>query len=212
MINNKYNSYVNKYIKITDTLGNIVASGLVLSEKPNMDVSYISFDNKWFFGQTQKLIFTEVSFIDTYIPENPPSFLRWAYWRDQFELLTSVDIYRDFSYDEIDPPIKKFIDKLNEITPDIETVASCCGHNINDWWINIQFKSIEALYICLNIINTFEGKLALFSDINILQYKNTATFTLRPDDKYGEENTLLDPNFALLEAFVKRLEIKFKTL
>lgn len=210
MIKNTYKSYVNKYIKIIDKSDNLICSGLVVSEKPNMNISYISFDNKWFYGQTQSLIFVEMDYVDTYIPEFPPLFLKWAYWRDQFKLLSSVDVYRDFDYDEIDPPIKSYVDKLNEITPNLKTVASCCGHGINDWWINIQFFSINTLYDFLTVLNAFQGKLALFSDENILQYKNTATFTFRPDDKYSVENKLIDPNFELLNNFIKKLNIKLK--
>lgn len=205
MIKDNYYSYVNKYVKILDIKGNLIASGLVISEKPNLDIPYISFDDKWFYGKnSNKVCFIECDYIDNYIPDIPPSFLIWDYWRKQEELLTSVDVYRDFSYDEIDPPIKPYIDRLNKITPNIQTVTSCCGHGRHSWWIGIQFRSMPVLYTCLTVLNSFDGKLQLLSRNSIFQYENTATFLLNPCDI--EDNTIVDANFELLDKFIKRLD------
>ena len=121
-------------------LVSVLIQNQIFSDK---GIYYISFDSKWFYGNT-KCKFKQVEFTETIIPDNPPSFLVWDYWRNN-KRGTKVDVYRDFSYDEIDPPIKPYIDKLNDISPDFHTHESCCGHGVSNWQVGLIILKLPVL-------------------------------------------------------------------
>lgn len=194
-----------KYYKIFDKEGQLVASGKCIGSKPNFikeGVIYISFDNKWFYGNKNCKI-EEVEYVDNFIPEKPVSSLIWDYWRNN-ERGTEVDVYREFNYDEIDPPIKPYIDRLNKISPFFSTVDSCCGHNIENWHVGFIFHNISILSDFLEIVNEFNNDLVLISNCHYLQFGRSILLKLCVNEK----RVIKDFDLLLLDKFVNRLERK----
>lgn len=197
--------YTNKFWQILDSEDNIIASGKCISLKPNFideDIFYISFDDKWFYGNT-KCKFKQVEFAETIVPNNPPSFLVWDYWRNNKRGI-EVDVYRDFSYDEIDPPIKPYIDKLNNISPDFRTHESCCGHGISNWQVGLTIFKLHTLSKILSIVNTFNGDLIVISNHTYIQFEKYVLLRLCPNPK------IQDFDMKLLDKFIKRLSKVFE--
>jgi len=196
-------AYIGKYIQVFDKNNTLIVSGLCTSLKPNYgDIIYISFDDKWFYGN-KTLVFKEVDYADSVILPEPPNYLTWDYWRNHPKRQTEVDVYRDFSYDEIDEPIRNYVDKLNQITDEIQTCDSCCGHGISNWFISFRFKSISSLSRFLKVLATFQDKLVLISNSTHLQFNSQVMLQLKPYES-------LDQEFVLLEKFVKRLTREFE--
>ena len=201
------NLYFNAYVQILDKNSNIIASGKCSTVKPDFikeNILYISFDDKWFYSN-KNCTFNIVEYADTIIPDEPPSFLIWKYWRERYTLKSTVDVYRDFSYDEIDPPIKPYIDKLNNISPYLKTVESCCGHNVAEWYIVFLFLDLNILNMFLKALEFLEGNLILGSKYSVFQNnKDGVMLELRPSvnycSKYGNDSEL-----KLLDKFTKRL-------
>ena len=207
MANHKLYELTNKYLKISDKDGNIIACGKCISFKPNFlneNIYYVSFDDKWFYGNTKCKI-EQVDYIETMIPDMPPSFLVWDYWRNQVNRGINVDVYRDFSYDEIDPPIKPYIDQLNAISNNFRTHESCCGHGTEAWFVGVTFYDLRTLSIFLDVCNSFDGKLIIISNNNYMQTPGTVALRLTPNFRYE----IIDSELTLLDKFVKRLQTKF---
>ena len=196
-------AYIGKYIQVFDKNNALIAAGLCTSLKPNYkNILYVSFDDKWFYGN-KNLIFKEVEYTDSIIPNEPPECLVWDYWRNHPNRQTEVDVYRDFSYDEIDEPIRAYVDQLNQITEEIQTCDSCCGHGISNWFISFRFKSISSLSKFLKVLATFQDQLVLVSNSTHLQFDSQVMLQLKPSES-------LDQNFVLLEKFIKRLTREFE--
>jgi len=205
------NFYINKYIKILDKNNNIVASGKCTSFKPdfvNEDIIYISFDDKWYFSN-KNCIFNIVDYIDSYVPNEPPAILTWEYWRKREELKTNVDVYRDFCYAEIDPPIKPYVDRLNKLSPAIRTIESCCGHGKESWHITILFCDINSLSMFLKALYAFNKtsnvQIELYSSFGVCITDTTVQFVLEPAYEYREA----DFDLEMLAKLVKTLEKYF---
>lgn len=196
--------YINKYVKVFDKNHTVIASGLVVSEKPNFDIHYVSFDDRWFYGETENLRLIVVPYADTVVPEIPPLPLVWEYWKNnekQKEL--TIDVYRDYSYDEIDVEIKPYIDRLNKIYENLATVTSCSGHGVTDWHIQFKFSDFISINIFLMVLSQFEDELSIRTNCNISYNPTCVHLHLRPE--------IDDSSFEVLGKFVKKLEIAFKT-
>lgn len=202
------NFYINKYVQILDKEQNIIVSGKVSTIKPDFaeqNILYISVDDKWYYSN-QKCIFKIVEHTDLFVPDNPPSFLTWEYWRKRDTLGTTIDVYRDFCYDEIDPPIKPYIDILNSVSPSIKTCESCCGHGQYNWHIRIIFFDLAALNGFLCVLKEFGDKLILVSESETFQSKNQVTFKFVPGINWKTSKTFDDKDLSILKQFTKRLE------
>lgn len=205
------NFYINKYVQILDKEQNIIVSGKVSTIKPDFaeqDILYISVDDKWYYSN-QKCIFKIVEYADLIVPNEPPSFLKWEYWKKRLELGITVDVYRDFCYEEIDPPIKPYIDILNNVSPFIKTCESCCGHGQN-WHIRIAFFNMAALNRFLCVLKEFEDKLILVSESKTFQSKNQVIFKFVPGVNWEIFEKIDDSDLSILKQFVKKLEQYFK--
>lgn len=206
------NLYFNAYIQILDKDGNIVAAGKCSTVKPDFikeNILYISFDDKWYYSN-KNCSFNIVEYTDTIIPNEPPSFLTWKYWKERQIFNSTVDVYRDFNYDEIDPPIKPYIDKLNNISPYLKTIESCCGHNIKEWYIVFLFLDLKTLNVFLKTLRTLDGDLELSSKQDIFQNESdNVMLVLHPCGDFCKVNGF-DSNFELLNKFTNRLMRMFE--
>ena len=117
------------------------------------DLSYISNDGKWYVNMKDDSAFLvkQVEKGLPPIPFNGPGKYVWKYWRDYLSEL--VDLYRDFSIEEVDEEVKELVTELNK-WDGIQTIGSCCGHDKSELWIQVDATSTHNLNIILNVLRT----------------------------------------------------------
>ena len=194
--------YMNKYIKVIDKQNNqIVASGKVIATKNSVENNGISFDNKWFFRETDRLKYEFVNFVDTKLCNPEEMDLKWAYLKDN--VIEGIDVLRDFGYDELDEDIKDFVYKLNELSNTIKTTTSCCGHGIKPWYIEFEFSEFWDLSLFINVVE-------FFKDLILRVNPDTAHVITRKNIHLQLECTHIDDDYKILNEFCKKVEKEFK--
>lgn len=194
--------FLDKYVKVIDRRNNsVVASGKVIGSKSDYYNGGISFDNKWFFRETDKLKFEVVDFVETKLLEQDPKELglKWDYLHIESNEVDNLDVRRDFGYDELDPEIAEYIYKLNDISNTIKTTTSCCGHKVDPWYVEFEFSEFWDLSKFVNTVELFKGEIELTTNrLNspTIRKKNIH-LVLQP--------TIPDPELKLLDSFCKKL-------
>ena len=137
--------------------GELLGRGDVRGRKTNnpahIDLSYISVDGKWYFNTKDDSAFL-VKQVDRGLPDVPfdgPGKYVWKYWRDYLSEL--VDLYRDFSIDEVDEEVRDLVTELNK-WDGIQTLGSCCGHDQYELWIQIDVVNTHNFNIILNVLRS----------------------------------------------------------
>lgn len=146
--------YYEVYDKHTDEL---IARGPVVWHKTNnpahTDLYYISFDGKWYLNIKENDTFyaKRIGYTEDVVIFDGPGKYEWKYWRDYKSPL--VDLYRDFSIDEIDEEVKELVTELN-MWDGVQTVGSCCGHGKGELWIQINVEDVHSINLILNVLRT----------------------------------------------------------
>lgn len=195
--------YLDKYVKVINKKTNeIVASGKVIFTKNSVENNGISFDNKWFFRETDNLKLEIVDFIETKLCDNPEKLgLKCSHLLQDFP--KDIDVLRDYGYDELDPEIKDYVYGFNEISYNIKTVTSCCGHHKKPWYIEFEFNDFDELSKFINIVETFGNQLILTSlqTAGKIIKKKKIHLMLKP--------TVEDFELKLLDKFYKKVKLLF---
>ena len=138
-----------KLAVIDNTSNKVLCAGFVRgmkhSDPVHRELMLISIDGTYYFhlnGNTKyhfewykgdHIIFTEpkdykiIPWLES--PKNDPS---------------TVDVYKDHSYKELDPEVIPLVCAMNKI-PGIFTTGSCCGHNNGPMYISFSVSSISAI-------------------------------------------------------------------
>lgn len=149
------------YAKIQTKDGNIIVSGKIVDQKTTIDgiipINLISFDYKWFFKTNGTKNYQVIKTNDLILPKtfdrNYYSLLNYDKWSNAHNTYSSdIDVYEEYTYDEIDIEVKQLCDTLN-LMPNIKTIGSCCGHNTQPAFINIRFMSLDSLLYILKILS-----------------------------------------------------------
>lgn len=193
--------YRDKYVKVIDKRNDtVIASGKVIGTKNAVENNGISFDNKWFFRKTKTLDFEVVDFVETKLCDDPESLdLNCSHLTEVYP--EDIDVIRDYGYDEIDIEIRDYVYRLNEITTNIKTTTSCCGHGREPWYIEFEFSEFHDMSKFINVVETFGGQLQLFSNTTsgpVMRTKNIHLI-LKPN--------VDDWDFKLLNKFCRKLEM-----
>lgn len=193
--------YMDKYVQVIDTRSNaIIASGRVIGSKNNVENNGISFDNCWFFRESNNLAYNIVDYCETKLCVNPEKEnLKWEWLTENFN--PDTDVLRDNGLNELDPEIEPYILRLNKISNTIKTVTSCCGHNKEPWYIEFEFSEFWDLSKFINTVETFEGKLQItnsFSASTLIKRKYIHLI-LTP--------RIEDFEFVLLDKFCRKLTL-----
>lgn len=162
----------------------------------------VSVDEKYFFNLKSKKFkikklnkchqLTDIKNIEKNIPNNYVITL----WKNAY-LNNSSDVYREFSYNEIDEEIKKLVYTLNKIEG-IETKTSCSGHYKEPFNICLQFFNMKSIILLTHLIsNKFNNTLLLTTDPIITQYSNDSVMLVLKsidigENAYKEANRLND--------------------
>jgi len=192
--------YLDKYIKVIDkTNNNVVASGKVIATKNKYENNGISFDNKLFFRETERLKFEEVDFVETKVCNPQELGLKHIHIRPKFP--DDIDVISDYGYDELDEEIRDYVYKFNELTSTIKTTTSCSGHGRKPWYIEFEFSEFNDMSKFINVVETFQGKLMLVTSCSAGQVirKKNIHLTLSP--------TVNDYDFVLLNKFCRKVSI-----
>lgn len=77
------------------------------------------------------------------------------------------DIFRDYSYDEIDAEVAPLVHELNEHWHGLRTIQSCCGHGRSPLWVKIYVSDIQTLMTISAPLKLSEGPLCRKFNISI---------------------------------------------
>lgn len=171
------------YAKIQTFDGNVIVSGKIVDQKTSINgtinINLITFDYKWFFktnGTKNYSVITTNNFISfKSFDKNYYSFLKYDKWKNAYNTyLDDIDVYEEYTYDEIDIEIKQLCDTLNLI-PNIKTIGSCCGHNVQQAFVNIKFMSLDSILYILKILShkIFRHNFVLTSDKTLIPSANS---------------------------------------
>lgn len=181
------------YKIIFNKTNNIICSGTRLDIEKNvagngndnfivLDKPLITFDGKIFWNWLSKNITIKLDLDKRNIPLQNKDCLTAEPWTNYGECYTekrldTIDCFIERDYDEIDKELTSLCDTLNDIEG-IETVCSCCGHNIKQPYISINFSNINSLKFLINILDEFNNKIIITSNIKEKQNRNSIGIVL----------------------------------
>ena len=182
-----------KWFEIADAqTGNIIARGHNIAYKTNGpkndDMCYLSVDGKWFFNTESERFKIrkienpdEMSIVEFTEQDN----YKWLYWSDYFD--NSIEIYRDWSIDEVDEEVRSLVIELNK-WEDVQTCGSCCGHGKQPLWVQMSVGNAGIFNVILNILRSPKVFPKMLNKFEI-RFDTKFAFTLcyYPEMKSNEE-------------------------
>ena len=141
---------------IDNKTGDIICAGIASACKHtdpvHKDLLLLSLDGKHYFNMDNKSTYhfewydgKPVDFINSHNYTIKP-------WKESQNYDPStIDVYIDHSYDEIDVEVRPLVDAMNTI-PAIYTTGSCCGHGQDHLYVSFTTASILSLNILVDAI------------------------------------------------------------
>lgn len=150
------------YIK--DTISYYKRYMYFIHKKVKENVTYVSFDSKYFFNVNSKRFVikksNDIKNFDVTTLDN------YKYYHYRSAKTSTADIYIENTTDELDKEVVRLVHILNKI-PNVMTSGSCSGHNIKPLWVSMTFRDIKSIKFIANLLyNKFCDKFVLSTKNN----------------------------------------------